>query len=153
MKASKLGAGLKWGVVAVATILVAIQFIPVRRTNYLGSGGPDAPREVEWILRRACYDCHSGQSRWPIWAYLAPSSWMVIRDVERARNAVDFSNWASYDSGLRMGLQAMVGPVTSSHRMPVWYYLTLHPDARLSAEDLNSLQRWSNAAFAGSRVP
>lgn len=137
---------MKWGMVGATLILVAVQFIPVHRTNYLGSGGPDAPREVEWILRRACYDCHSGESRWPIWAYVAPSSWMVVRDVKRARAAVDFSNWASYAPGRQLGLQAMVGPVTSSHRMPAWYYLTLHPDARLGSADLAALQSWSDAA-------
>jgi len=113
---SKLRTWAKWGVVAAAVIVVAIRFIPVHRTNYLGSGDPDAPREVEWILRRACYDCHCGDSCWPIWAYVAPSSWMVIRDVERARRAIDFSNWTSYDTALRIGLRAWSGPMTSSHR-------------------------------------
>lgn len=143
-----------WGAVVAAAGLVAIQFVPVERTNAVGVGHPDAPPDVQWILRRACYDCHSMESRWPIWAYVAPMSWMVVRDVERARAVVDFSNWAAYDPVLRAGLRAMVGPVTASHRMPVWYYLTLHPDARLSEQDLAALEAWSRGAFpeAGSAV-
>lgn len=74
---------------------IAIQFIPVQRTNRPGSGDPQAPRDVQWILRRACYDCHSTETRWPIWAYVAPISWQVVADVDRARKFVNFSDWQS----------------------------------------------------------
>ena len=139
---------LRWGGALLAFGLVAIQFVPVERSTRVALGHPDAPPEVMWILRRSCYDCHSTETRWPVWAYVAPMSWLVVRDVERAREAVTFTDWPRYDPVLRNGLQAMVGPVTSSHRMPVWYYLTLHPDARLAEQDLDTLQKWSEAAFA-----
>ena len=130
----------------LATVFVAIQFVPVERVNHVGAGDPDAPRDVQWILRRACYDCHSGETRWPIWAYVAPFSWQVVRDVNRAREILNFSDWAAYDAGRRVALRALVGPVTSVHRMPLWYYLTLHPDSRLSNTDLAALAAWSQGA-------
>ena len=43
------------GLVVLAIGFVGIQFVPVERTNPMGVGDPDAPREVQWILRRACY--------------------------------------------------------------------------------------------------
>lgn len=133
------------GFLSVA-VLIAIQFVPVERTNQLGAGDPDAPRDVRWILRRACYDCHSTETRWPIWAYVAPVSWRVVRDVDRARDVLNFSNWSAYDPGRRVALRMLIGPVTASHRMPLWYYLTLHPDARLSDADRAALGAWSRAA-------
>ncbi len=129
----------------LAVVLVGLQFVPVERTNRLGPGDPDAPRDVQWILRRACYDCHSGETRWPIWAYIAPLSWMVVRDVDRARAVVNFSDWAAYEPGHRATLRAMVGSATATHHMPLWYYLTLHPDSRLSDVDLAVLAAWSRA--------
>ena len=129
-------------------VLLTMQFVPVTRTNRLGAGDPDAPREVQWLLRRACYDCHSTETRWPIWAYVAPVSWLVVRDVNRAREILNFSDWAAYSYGRRVGLRTMVGPVTAGHRMPLWYYLTLHPDARLSDRDLATLGGWSRDAAA-----
>ena len=137
----------------LALVLVAMQFVPVRRTSRLGAGDPDAPREVQWILRRACYDCHSGETRWPIWAYVAPSSWLVVRDVDRARDILNFSEWAEYDATRRIVLRTMIGPVTDSHRMPLWYYLTLHPDSRLSDADLAALDAWSAGAAGESVAP
>lgn len=133
----------KIALLVAAVGFVAIQLVPVRRTNRLGAGDPEAPRDVQWILRRACYDCHSTETRWPIWAYVAPVSWQVVADVERARDRLNFSDWAAYDTGQRAGMRALVGAVTAAHRMPLWYYVTLHPDARLRDGDLAVLQAWA----------
>ncbi len=137
----------------LAVGIAAVQFVPIERTNHLGAGDPKAPRNVQWILRRACYDCHSGETRWPIWAYIAPISWRVVRDVDRARSILNFSDWAEYDATRRIALQTMIGPVTASHRMPLWYYLTLHPDSRLSDADLAALIAWSRGAAGRSVAP
>lgn len=123
--------------------LTGFQFVPVERSNPLGVGDLEAPREIERILRRSCYDCHSGETRWPIWAYVAPMSWQVVADVEKARRAINFSEWSGYSEGQQLGYRMMVGPVTATHRMPVWYYLALHPDAKLSPDDVELLQSWS----------
>jgi hypothetical protein len=136
---------LKFLFAALVVAFIAVQFVPVARTNRLGWGDPDAPREVQWVLRRACYDCHSTETRWPIWAYVAPMSWLVVRDVDRARAKLNFSDWASYDSLKQIGLRSMVGPLTAAHRMPLWYYVTLHPDARLTQAEIVQLQAWSRS--------
>jgi hypothetical protein len=69
---------LAFGVAAA----IFLQFVPLERTNPLGAGGPDVSIELQWTRRRACYDCQSNETRWPIWAYVAPFSWMVVRDVD-----------------------------------------------------------------------
>jgi len=132
--------------VVLALVLAAIQLVPVHRTNRLGAGDPAAPRDVMWTLRRACYDCHSYETRWPIWAYVAPLSWRVVADVDRARTRANFSDWAAYPRERRVALRTATGPLTASHRMPLWYYVTLHPDARLSKADVALLQAWAQGA-------
>jgi len=130
---------------ALVAAFIAIQFVPAHRTNRLGSGDPPSPRDVQWILRRACYDCHSTETRWPIWAYVAPISWQVVGDVERARKMVNFSDWASYDTTTQRALRHTIAFSTSAHRMPTWYYVTLHPDAKLSPQDYATLSAWAKA--------
>lgn len=127
---------------------IAIQFVPAHRTNRLGAGDPQAPREVQWILRRACYDCHSTETRWPIWAYVAPISWQVVADVERARQMVNFSDWASYSPEVQKALKATIAYSTSTHRMPTWYYVTLHPDAKLTPADFAAITAWARDSTA-----
>lgn len=136
----------KYAVVTLGALLaafIAIQFVPAHRTNRLGSGDPPAPREVQWTLRRACYDCHSTETRWPIWAYVAPISWQVVADVERARTLVNFSDWASYSPAEQSALKHTIAFSTQAHRMPTWYYVTLHPDAKLSPSDFAALTAWA----------
>ena len=135
----------------VGIAFVAIQFVPAHRTNGLGAGDPDAPRDVMWVLRRACYDCHSNETRWPIWAYVAPMSWRVVADVDGARQRLNFSDWTAYDRERRVALRTLSGPLAATHRMPIWYYVTLHPDARLSDADVGLLQAWAQAASGEGR--
>jgi hypothetical protein len=69
---------------AVAIAAISIQFIPVERTNPLDSGGPNFSLELQWVLQRSCCDCHSNETRWPIWAYapLHPDSRLGQSDLE-----------------------------------------------------------------------
>ncbi len=57
--------------------LLAMQAVPVDRENPPVESEIPAPEEVREILERACYDCHSNQSRWPWYGYVAPASWLV----------------------------------------------------------------------------
>jgi hypothetical protein len=132
------------GGIALLIGFIGIQFVPVERTNPIGAGDPQAPREVMWTLRRACYDCHSTETRWPIWAYVAPVSWQVVRDVNKARTLLNFSNWAAYTPEQQKALRHTVNWTTNAHRMPGWYYVTLHPDAKLEPADLARLTAWAN---------
>ena len=138
--------GTKYTLIGLGVAFAAMQLKTVDRTNHLGAGDPVASREVMWILRRACYDCHSGESRWPIWAYVAPMSWRVVGDVNRARVALNFSDWVAYPVERRVALRATIAPITITHRMPLWYYVSLHPDARLSRAELDTLKDWSRRA-------
>ena len=74
-----------------------MQAVPVNRENPPVESEIPAPQEVREILERACYDCHSNQSRWPWYGYIAPASWLVEYDIEEARDHMNFSEWDSYD--------------------------------------------------------
>ena len=53
----------------------------------------DVPPEVQTVLKRSCYDCHSSATVWPWYSYVAPVSWYVAHDVNTARGHVNFQNW------------------------------------------------------------
>ncbi|NVB82954.1 MAG: cytochrome C, partial [Kofleriaceae bacterium] len=44
----------------------------------------DSPRTRELAVR-ACFDCHSNETKWPWYARVAPMSWVLERDVEIGR--------------------------------------------------------------------
>jgi len=137
----------------IVAAVISIQFIPVDRTNPIGAGGPEISEDLQWALRRSCYDCHSNETRWPVWAYIAPISWLVVRDVDAARAILNFSEWAAYEPGVRIALRSMVGPTTAVHRMPLWYYLPLHPDSQLSESERTALSSWASGASSEADTP
>jgi cytochrome c551/c552 len=71
---------------------IGIQFIPVKRTNPLVTTQLkwDSP-QTQALARRACMDCHSNETVWPWYSYVAPASWLIYYDVERGRSQLNLS--------------------------------------------------------------
>ncbi len=122
-------------VILAAIGFVAIQFIPVDRTN------PPVTREIAWnspetrsLAQRACFDCHSNETEWPFYAYIAPISLMLAQHVAEGRDQLNFSEW----DGRNEDYEEIVEAVTSG-KMPLPNYLVLHPVARLSEVEKEAL--------------
>jgi cytochrome c len=108
----------------------------------------NVPPQVEKILTEACKDCHSLQTRWPLYAKVAPVSWIVTHDVERGRKAMNLSQWAADTGskrGVAMGVLAAACADVQSHRMPPAAYQRMHPAARLRAGEVETLCEWTSA--------
>lgn len=123
--------------IALAVVLVAIQLVPYgrRHTN------PPARVEPQWdapatraLAVRACYDCHSNETIWPWYSHVAPMSWLAQRDVDEGRRKVNFSEWDRPQKEAPESAKAV-----REGEMPPWFYVALHPDARLTAEDTRAL--------------
>ncbi|MGH7767721.1 MAG: heme-binding domain-containing protein [Candidatus Binatia bacterium] len=93
IKIKKLSAAALLGLAVLLLISLSVQ---VRHTNPSSKGDVAAPPEINAIFRRACYDCHSNETQWPWYGYVAPISWWIARDVELGRRGLNFSEWDSY---------------------------------------------------------
>jgi hypothetical protein len=101
------------------------------------------PAPVMSTLRRACFDCHSNETRWPWYSKLPVASWLLEQDVKAARGQLNFSRWAQYNPFDRAGLLDKVCELTTAGKMPLPRYLMLHDEARLSQTDIGQLCAWS----------
>ena len=137
-------------VAAGAVVFVLIQLVPTSRGNPPITQDIAAPPQVESILRRGCYDCHSNETRWPWYARVAPVSWLVIRDVNRGRKHINFSTWDKYSDDPETVIRKLNNISKFSHNgsMPLWYYLPEHSEARLSDADRKVLEKWASEAIA-----
>jgi hypothetical protein len=137
--------GLGWlvGIVAV------LQLVPYGRTH---SNPPtieeppwDSPRTRELAVR-ACFDCHSNETKWPWYAHVAPMSWTTQYDVETGRSVINFSEWdRSYD------LAVYAGRRTREGMMPPYKYRMAHPEANLTAQERLELARGLDATMERAR--
>lgn len=133
----------RYAVALVAAALVGIQFVPIERTNPPVTGDVPAPANVRAILRRACYDCHSHETLWPWYSRVAPFSWLVASDVNEARGKLNFSAWDRYPAAKRADKLEDVGTEVGKGEMPLWYYLPMHPAARVSDADKAAVVQWA----------
>lgn len=99
-------------------------------------------------LRRACFDCHSYETRWPWYARVPIASWLLERDVNRGRGQLNFSTWAQYSTFERADLLDKVCERITAGAMPLRPYLLLHREARLSQADIAGLCEWSRTEAA-----
>jgi len=144
---------LKWAALTLVVIFVLLQFTNPRRTNppvksdLIAALNP--PPAVAASLRAACYDCHSHETKWPLYARLAPSSWLVVSDVNEGREHLNFSEWPD-DSARAAKKLDRINEAVDYREMPPKKYTLLHPDARLTEEQRKQLMAWADAAATQS---
>ncbi|MCG8352304.1 MAG: heme-binding domain-containing protein [Chloroflexales bacterium] len=133
---------LKWGFIVLLILFVVIQFVPVwgQQTN------PPVMAEPAWkspqareVAQRACFDCHSNETVWPIYSKIAPISWLVAYDVVKGREELNFSEWgvatrnddeeASHEDE---DIAEEIAETITDGSMPMRNYLLLHPEAQLT---------------------
>ncbi len=145
----KLALRIIGGIVGIGVIgFLVIQFVPIRpRTN------PPVVQEPNWdspqtrqLMERACFDCHSNETKWPAYAYVAPVSWMIVDEVNEGRHKLNFSRW-----GIDENEEADEAVETIlENEMPPRQYLLLHPEAQLSDAEVNQLVAGLRATFGTS---
>jgi Haem-binding domain len=95
------------------------------------------------LVERACQNCHSERTVWPAYSYLPLASWAIEKDVAEGREHLNLSNWEQYSTDDKRDLLARIGTVVRNHQMPLPRYLLLHPEARLSAEEIQAIYDWT----------
>lgn len=129
----------------VVAVLLLIQLIPVDRTNVPVDPAADfvklteAPAEVTAALKRSCYDCHSNETVYPQYAYIAPFSWSVKHHVNKGRKHVNFSQWAAYNKEQKQGILEKTVHVLEDRKMPLPVYISYHEEAALTPADRKRL--------------
>jgi hypothetical protein len=137
-------------IVALAAVaLIVAQFFRVDQSNPPVLSDLSAPPDVKAILRRACYDCHSNETRWPWYTHVAPVSWLMAYDVHQGRHSLNYSNWAELEDGVRTRLLRLTQRDVNNAAMPPWFYIyPMHLEARLAASDRSRISEWAETARA-----
>jgi hypothetical protein len=131
--------------ISILSLFVIIQLFPVERENPSTEVDMEigAPPEVKMILKNSCYDCHSNQTHWPFYSYIAPISWLVAHDVEDGRKDLNFSEWNKYPAEKIEKLKSEIQEEVLGDEMPLGIYTLIHPSAKLSEDQKNILKKWT----------
>jgi len=104
------------------------------------AGVPPAVREM---LTTKCADCHSAQTRAPLYGRFAPISWLMERDIVEARNAMDLSLWEQYSAEEQEVFKAEIATLVKRRAMPPLQYRVIHRNATITDTDVAALNEWS----------
>jgi hypothetical protein len=105
-------------------------------------GFPLSP-QITAVLKRSCLDCHSNQTVWPWYSYVAPASWLIEKDVRRGRDHMNLSQWQRYTFEKKAKLLADIATVVKNGEMPLRPYTLVHRQAKLSEADADMLYHWA----------
>jgi cytochrome c len=108
--------------------------------------GAKMPADARAVLVAKCADCHSSETRWPVYARVAPASWLIERDIVEARKKMDLSRWEQMPEDRQQVLMAKIVQEAKSGDMPPLQYRLLHWDAKLSKADVQTLSLLSKSA-------
>jgi cytochrome c len=107
------------------------------------------PPDVRATLTEKCGDCHSIESKAPIYGRLAPVSWLMERDILKGRRAMNLSLWDRYSPEQQESFKAKIVQETKAGEMPLPQYRMIHWNARISDRDMQSLTRWARGEPGG----
>lgn len=132
---------------------VVIQFFrPAKNT----ASGPEAyakdistvhavPADVQVILKKACYDCHSNNTEYPWYNNIQPVAWWLANHVNEGKRELNFSEFATYSIGRQYRKLEKINGEVKEGGMPLSSYTWIHTSAKLNETEKLAIASWTTA--------
>ena len=141
---------LRLVLLVILLILLVIQFIPVDRSVPEYDASQDffaqvsATDEIRTLIKDACYNCHSYETEYPWYAYVAPLAGWIQGHIDHGREECNFSIWGTYDADRADHKLEECAELVESGSMPLSSYtrMGMHPEARLTDAQRQMLVAW-----------
>ncbi len=130
--------------------LIVIQFIhPAKnkaegaQTNFIGNKYP-IPADVNGILAKACFDCHSNNTRYPWYCKTQPVDWWMNNHIKEGKAEFNFDEYLGKSLRYQYNKIQALGEQIDKHEMPLNSYLWIHKDAKLNEEESKKVIAWAD---------
>jgi hypothetical protein len=126
--------------ITAGSVIAEVALLPEPNPRHRFKGTVLSKRSEE-ILRPACFDCHSNETRWLWYSYVPPVSALIVWDVARAREHLNFSDWdQTPEPKQAKHLQKALQEIRDG-AMPLERYLWMHPEAHVGKTKLAALEQ------------
>jgi hypothetical protein len=134
----------KWFLIVVILIACAagIQLIRPQWDNPPVTADISAPPEMEQILKKACYDCHSNETKLAWFDKTTPANFLVAGHIKEGRKVLNFSTWDSLTKDQQKGKLFESFNQIVFNVMPLKQYSRFHPGSAMSGEDIAVLKNY-----------
>jgi hypothetical protein len=134
-------------------VLVIIQFFRPKKNISTTNSTNDittiatVPGDVQTILNKACYDCHSNNTRYPWYAEIQPVAWWLNDHVQDGKKHLNYSDFASYPLRKQYKKLDETIEMVKEGEMPLSSYTLIHKDADLTADERGKLTTWASSVM------
>lgn len=131
--------------------LVVIQFFRPEKNLQKGisanhiSTKYSIPADVNPILEKACYDCHSNNSRYPWYYNIQPVGMWMDDHIKEGKNGLNFSEYTNKRLRYQYHKMEEIIEVLDEGAMPIDSYTWTHKDAILTLEEKSKLKTWAQS--------
>ena len=129
-------------------LLIVIQFFKPERniaaspsSNHI-STVYNVPEEVNTILKRSCYDCHSNNTDYPLYASIQPVTWWLNNHIEDGKGELNFDEFATYRPARQYRKLKEIHDEIEEGEMPLSSYTLINTNAKLSDNDKKTILDW-----------
>ena len=139
---------LKKIALALLVILILAQFFGPEKNQ--GEFNTDAfmldtnpPKDVKFVFRDACYDCHSNVTNYPWYSNITPVNYWLNHHIEEGKEHFNVSDWEGLSVERKDHKIEEVIEVLEENEMPLNSYTWAHPEAKLSEAQKAAVINWA----------
>jgi hypothetical protein len=150
MEKSKAKSVIKKIFIVLATGFVIIQFIRPAKNNNTTVLADDMnviypiPDSVHHVLERACFDCHSNNTRYPWYFNIQPVAWWMGGHIDDGKKELNFSEFGKRTLPKRAKKLGKLAKEVEEGGMPLDSYTWIHKDAVLTDQEKKMIIDWAN---------
>lgn len=136
--------------IGMIVVMILIQFIrPSKNTSNAVTKNDitvlyTVPDSVQLVLQKACYDCHSSNTRYPWYFNIQPVAWWMNDHISEAKEDLNFSDFGSRPVAKQIKKLKKTAHEVEEGEMPLNSYTWMHKDAILTEREKNILISWAN---------
>ena len=134
---------------ALLLVVIFIQFIRPERNKTSEQQPADLikqfsiPANIAGILKTACYDCHSNNTRYPWYTDIQPAGWLLANHIKDGKADLNFNEFANYSQRRQLSKLKATQNSIKDGSMPLPSYTLIHKNAKLSKEHRAMLLNWT----------
>lgn len=137
--------------IGLAAVLIVIQFFGPKRNIAQSASAAGVSSvypvsaDVQRILDKACYDCHSNNTRYPWYTNIQPVGWWMQHHVNEGSHDLNFDSFAVYSPRRQYHKLDELAEMVNEGKMPLPSYTWIHKDAILTADEKQLVLDWSKS--------
>ncbi|WP_233522446.1 heme-binding domain-containing protein [Chitinophaga silvatica] len=105
------------------------------------------PSAVSAILKNACYDCHSNNTRYPWYSNIQPIGIFMAKHIREGKQELNFDEFNTYSSKRQRNKLKRMKEQIEKDEMPLPSYTWMHSNAKLTIDQKQLINKWIDSTL------